>query len=178
MGKPSSKDSYEQLSSKQKQFVEHYMNGHSLEDCVTKAGYVQKHPRKYGSRILELPSVKQEIERRNNQIIQKTDVTKRSQIEDLQRMKEQFETLLKLVNTPPSNRSEDEKQQMKELKEIFKLRDIERILDQQNRLLGLYEADQLEVKHSIRVDLIGNGDFGDDNVEDVDHQEINDDNDE
>lgn len=171
MGRVSGKDSYQNLSKKQEIFIDNYMAGKPVHECVTNAGYTQQKPDMYGKRLLQLPSIKQEVERRSNEITREANITKKSQLEDLQRLKGQFERLMELINKSPSERSEDEKQQIKELKEIFKLRDIERILDQQNKLLNLYEADQLEVTHTIKVDLIGDGN-NNNNIQDVEHEEV------
>lgn len=171
MGKPAgNKGHYKGLSRPQKMFVDEYIKGSTLEKCVEKAGYIQKHPRKYGEYLLNLQPIKQEIEKRTTQITKNAGITKEKQLKRLDDLVNQFQQLLDLINTRPEDRDEGTQKQIQELKSIFKLKDIERILDQQNRLIGLYTADQLEVTHSIRVDLIGDDNNGPEeiNIEDQD----------
>lgn len=55
------------LTAKEAAFINLYLSGAKLEECVKKAGYSQKDARKYGKTLLKRKKIIEEIQHRNSE---------------------------------------------------------------------------------------------------------------
>src|SRR5215472_13652084 len=63
------------LTEKQKRFVKHYLTNLNATKAAISAGYAQKGAHVTGCRLLKNPKVKDAVERGNDKIAEKLDIT-------------------------------------------------------------------------------------------------------
>lgn len=142
---------YDKLTDKQREFVKRYCTGVSKRTAVEEV-YNSSNPNIYAHELLQKPHVQQAINELNNLWEEETMFEKKKQLRDLEYIKDKLKHFMDLIEKP--NKTKHEKEIIKDLKAILSVRDVKEAIDLQNKMLGLYEPDKLEVNENININFI------------------------
>jgi len=143
------------FTQKEREFVELYLQGYSGAESIRRSGYSSLYAAQYAHWLLRRPHIQTEIQNRQATTSRELDIDRKKQLEDLENIKDHFVELLELIGK--DDPSPSERQRIRDLKSVVSARDMKETIDLQNKLLGLYQPEKIQLDQNITVNFIDDG---------------------